>query len=917
MIIQCDRCGTAFEHQDDWAVPRGGTPVRCLTCGHDFRVQGPSPEADETAAASRPPEEIDTGGARRGMRRRLMAGALLLLVLALAFNVLLSLSSLENLYVRSLVSKYSVVGKDLKRNLEKALRFGKNIEKFVGMDRLLAETRGNLVPKRGGPEDPGPASGAFGETVSGDLHVSIAAPDGRVLYTTDDHLRGTILPVPVRKGDAETGAGEAGKELRYARHGGTYFITIPVQGGFRKAWVGTVVITFHERQVNDLLARVLRRNLITIGAILAGGALLLVILLKLVTAGGDGTGPLPKLRISLVLFLVVGITQIIFTGFNTELFRNYYLRINQEKTAMLADMLREDIEYFLKIGRPIDRLTGLDAMLGEIIEASPELENITIFDDEGRPLYIATKDGVTDFQEAIRSRPKLAHEFVTRFDEDYNHRLTITRDEKVQGYVAAEADEGYISTNLSKRVIYSQLREIILDSVTVLVISLLFFVEVLILVFQFIDRRASPTAGPMGVQYGAIRPAAFLFLFGIDISISFIPLHMERLYEPFLGLSKDMVIGLPISAEMFCAGLSILIAGAWVDRRGWHEPFFTGLLLAGLGFLYSWIAPDALHFIISRGLIGLGYGFSLMAAQGFTVAHTDHRNKAQGLSQLFAGVYAGSICGGATGAMLAERVGYRPVFVVGAAILFSVIAYTLIFMRSAIARPEPPEAVEQEADGERAGDLRQVLRFLANPSVLSLSFLSIVPAAVAVVGFLNYFSPIYLNRIGASQSNIGRIFMIYGVCLIYVGPFISRYVDESDNKKSYIVLSGVLGSMAFMLFYYFGGLATTAMTVLLLGLSSAFGFASQNAYALKLPVTEALGAGKAIGILSSMERAGQVVGPLLFGWLVATQKLNQSVTYFGIAYLAVTILCLVSLRRDTPLADPVRTGRAEVLAGEP
>jgi MFS family permease len=110
-------------------------------------------------------------------------------------------------------------------------------------------------------------------------------------------------------------------------------------------------------------------------------------------------------------------------------------------------------------------------------------------------------------------------------------------------------------------------------------------------------------------------------------------------------------MGLPISVEFFCVGIAILISGFWNDRRGWHEPFLTGIFLAATGGIYSWIAPDVLNFIISRALVGIGYGLMLLAAQGFVIAYTDETNRTQGLAQFLAGLYAGSICGGATGAL--------------------------------------------------------------------------------------------------------------------------------------------------------------------------------------------------------------------------------------------------------------------------
>ncbi|NJL59941.1 MAG: hypothetical protein HC887_10155 [Desulfobacteraceae bacterium] len=46
-----------------------------------------------------------------------------------------------------------------------------------------------------------------------------------------------------------------------------------------------------------------------------------------------------------------------------------------------------------------------------------------------------------------------------------------------------------------------------------------------------------------------------------------------------------------------------------------------------------------------------------MSIQEFVLNSTDTKRRAKGLSHLTAGIFAGSICGCAIGAMLAQRIG--------------------------------------------------------------------------------------------------------------------------------------------------------------------------------------------------------------------------------------------------------------------
>lgn len=445
-----------------------------------------------------------------------------------------------------------------------------------------------------------------------------------------------------------------------------------------------------------------------------------------------------------------------------------------------------------------------------------------------------------------------------------------------------------------------QLQEIILDSITILVISILFLVEMLVLASHFIEKQFSEIRQRVKVHFGVVRPATFLFFFSSTLSISFVPLYMEKLYEPFFGLSKDMVMGLPISIKTFFVGISFLISGAWLDRRGWHEPFFAGLVLADVGAVYIWMATDAIHFVIGSGIAGLGYGLFLMASQGFVISYTDESRKAQGLAQLFSGMYAGTICGGAAGAMLAEWIGYRQVFFWSAIILLAAIAYAILFMRNAIRKPERDFESQTTTPYLK---IKQIFHFFFNRNIFSLFLFSSLPVNMSMMGFMNYFIPIYLDRIGTSQSNIGRMFMIYGFCIIYLGPLIGKYIDASVNRKLYIFANGILASSAFIIFYFLKGIFAGVIAVLLLGISQSFSFSSQNAYMLKLRVTKELGGGKAIAIFRSASRIGQVTGPIIFGWLTLSIGISEGITCFGFAYLVAILLFFLFAQNDSKLKN--------------
>ncbi|MCV6613210.1 MAG: MFS transporter [Amphritea sp.] len=453
---------------------------------------------------------------------------------------------------------------------------------------------------------------------------------------------------------------------------------------------------------------------------------------------------------------------------------------------------------------------------------------------------------------------------------------------------------------LGQHLMYGDRQVSIIDIGAALLIAFLILVE--LTVFQQGRIRQQQEA----FSYKQMRPAIFLFLFGIDLSMSFIPLHMETLPQSLSGIAPDLLIGLPISVEFLCVGIAILGCGVWLDRSGWQKPFYTGLVLTGIGCLYSWLAPDAVQFIISRGILGFGYGLTLLASQGYVISQTDSSNKARGLAHLFAGLYSGSICGAATGAVMAEQFGYGAVFLTGAMIVFSVIFYSVWSLNNRVRpdrKPDPVKATAPASKPVKAG----LGAFLFNRHVLAATLFSSMPASIAVVGFINYFSPVYLDRAGVNDAMIGQVLMLFGVILALFGPAIGRFADASDTKRLPIVLGCILGGLAFLVFQFSSGITAVTLAVLLLGLSNSLVLSAQSAFVLKQPVTQGFGEGKAMGIFRSSSRIGQMLGPVIFAVIVATANIDAAVVWFGIAYLVTAalfwILTVQVKEQDQPVLE--------------
>ncbi len=797
------------------------------------------------------------------MRLKLLLGSLIILVAAQAFNGGLSLSSLEKLYSGTLISSFSVVGNDFITKLQAAVRFGKALDNFYGLDKVLEDAKKDL------PELD---------------NIIVAMPDGAVVQSLrpgfEDRNLAEILQVDLRKTLAKSRDANGYQVLRTT---GQRHIFFSLEGKDRD-FAGIVICSFSEALIRERIKNALLANAEVLAQTTCASAVVLALGLWLLPISGSRAA---RARLYALLILAVGSAQVYYAVSNVTMFREQYIVMARDKAEALSELVGRDIEFLLNKGVRIDKLRKIEERFGTIIQATPEISYLEVLTPDFAVMNKADRIGpVTLAGTTVADLP---------FDGFYDVLLPLSRDREEGGRIT----EGFIHARLDRPTIQAKVNEIFLDSLTVTLISVLFVVELLIFLMLFVKKavvreETLVAESDPSSTYMLGRPAAFSMVFMWAIPASFLPLFMEAIYEPMFGLPKDIVLGLPISLEMFAALVAALVSGVLADRRGWHVPFLAGVVLCAAGAFGSWLATSGIQFVLSRGLTGLGYGLAWMAIQSYIFRFTTPLTRAQGISNLVAGIVSGQICGTAVGAMLAERIGYSQAFLISAVLVVLPLAFTLSFMRHFMRRPEPLAL----ADRFKIADLRDLL---CNRNYASILILSLVPFALCQVGLLMYAAPIYLHQIGSSQSNIGRVLMIYGLSVIYIAPWISKYVDRTDRKKLFIVLGGLVGGGGLMSLYFHSGQMAVMLAVFLMGVSGSLVGSAQSAFALKLGIIQRVGVGKAMSVQRAADKLGQMLGPLVLGAIIATVGIGNGVAMVGLLFFLTTFLFLfVARERQAP-----------------
>jgi MFS family permease len=599
-------------------------------------------------------------------------------------------------------------------------------------------------------------------------------------------------------------------------------------------------------------------------------------------------GSLNKRKLSTLLIIVLILAQIAYGLINVSMFRTAYLQIVQENTALTGDIIRKTIEKVSGLGVPYTDLVGIDDWLGKIVQSINEIERIDLADAANKVLYST----------APAEKRTAAHEA---------YSLARPLKEDATGAKAA------ITVIISEAYVKSRIFNLALDAVTMLVTSIFFMVEAIVFMGMLLRRQMSGELKGLSKVEGllmdkelestgfirnmkavaakeeddSVRPLAFLVLLAGYMSISFIPILMKDLYEPLFGLSQNVVLGLPIAAEMFGAFLSSLFIGHAIDKRGWRPPFMAGILVMGIGTAVSALVWSALSFIFARMIVGVGYGAAWMGLRGLVASGQTGEERTKGFSILNAGIFAGQNCGAVLGAMLAERMGFPRVFVLATAVVIWAGFFALLFVKNV--RP---------AGADTPGpSTARIKGFFSDGRLIAFFLLITIPSAIAGT-FLNYFFPLYAKSIGVTQGNVGRAFLVYGICIIFVGPFLIKKLGKRFTGRQIMTAAGLIGVLALAAFCSKATFAGAVVAIILLGVSDSIGLVSQNSYFINLPAAQTLGHGKALSFFSAIKKVGQMLGPGAFGWAAALGAVTGVAVIAG-GYLAATG-AFVFLTRGAP-----------------
>lgn len=408
--------------------------------------------------------------------------------------------------------------------------------------------------------------------------------------------------------------------------------------------------------------------------------------------------------------------------------------------------------------------------------------------------------------------------------------------------------------------------------------------------YSFGDAAIDPAQAPRIVL---VRVLSFLFMFAEMLSRPFLPVYAASL--PAGAAAGSLQASLPVTAFLLGVALTMPFAGRWSDRMGRRSSYIAGALAVMAGLAVTGLVPDYYVLVAARALTGVGYAIMFMACQGFVFDHTDSSNRGKGMALFVGAIMVAEICAPAVGGILADRVGYRMVFLLGAAVALAAAAIAAAVLSKGARQHSQPatqptaQSATQPAPPHSAPLLARLAR---NRRFLALSILSGVPAKFLYSGFLIFLVPVLLSGLGLSKSEIGRYTMLYGLSSLALAPLFAHLADRYNAYALLVAAGGVLTGLGLLPVVWGASGELVMLGIGALGVGQSMSISAQLVLVARVTTQEArdAGTGPIVGLFRLLERLGAAAGPVATGALAARYGAAHAMAFLGVFALGASLL---------------------------
>jgi MFS family permease len=294
-----------------------------------------------------------------------------------------------------------------------------------------------------------------------------------------------------------------------------------------------------------------------------------------------------------------------------------------------------------------------------------------------------------------------------------------------------------------------------------------------------------------------------------------------------------------------------LYAGKVSDRYGFPKPMLIGSIGLLGGLLLPYLYPTLAALYASALMIGMCYIFYIVSVQHLIGSFGTGEARTRHFSHYSLGIGLTALLGPTVTGFAIDHSGYSATYLILA--LFPVVPILLLAIYPRVL-PRLKGRAEKRGEDQKALDLVRIVPLRR----------ALVTAGILETGseLANFLLPIYGHSIGLTASQIGIAMGVYATALLAVRMVMPWLVQRSSEERV-LSLSLFFAGAACLVFPFAGSFVPLLAMSFLLGL--ALGCGAPISLVLAYNRSPAGRSGEAIGLRQTVNKATEVVMPIVFG----------------------------------------------------
>ena len=400
---------------------------------------------------------------------------------------------------------------------------------------------------------------------------------------------------------------------------------------------------------------------------------------------------------------------------------------------------------------------------------------------------------------------------------------------------------------ISKDYVFNLFKTSIMDTV-VLSILLIFLLLEIINIYTVISNEKN------SYSVESLRSFSFIYFLGYYTSLVFVPLRMlELLGDKKYIFSTEIMIGLPVSLEAIIVAITAVAIIKTVEKKGFMNVFNFGCMATMAGFFMSYLVVNPYLFILSRMIMGFGYGICLIVMRGYIVNNPDSSKIGVGVTAFSVGVFSSLNIGCVIGGIIGDYFGLKYSFVLSG-ILIGISGITSSSFMEPKIFPKKSET----------GIMKDLSGMLSEKKLIFGILIFLIPFKI-LYGYLGYFFPVIAGKnLGWSFGEVSRGYLLNSMIIILAGINLVKFLSKRMELEKRLFLGNFVFISAVLIMGIMRNSLGMILSIIILSIPLAYFEGSFLEYYMGFDSIKKIGTMKSMSIYTLFDKGIGYIVPYVY-----------------------------------------------------